>query len=71
MADRAVMVPGEMLELACECGRRQPMYIGEQTETSGGGPTEEDLEQMGWTFEPDVCPFCNDPTLIDPAKIMN
>lgn len=68
------MVPGEMVEVFCEregCARSQPMYIGEQTETSGGGPTQDALEEMGWTFAPDCCPFCNDPTLIDPKPLLN
>ena len=67
------MVPGLMVEVVCEgCGRSQPMYIGEVTESKGGGPLEDDLEEMGWTFDvADRCPFCNDPTLIDPKPLLN
>jgi len=62
------MVPGVMIELVCDCSRTQPMYVGLIDQTSGGGPTKEDLEECGWTFEPDRCPDCSP---IDPKPLLH
>jgi len=65
MAARRDMVPGVFVELVCDCSRTQPMFVGEAI---SGGPTKEDLEECGWTFEPDRCPDCSP---IDPKPLLH